>query len=287
MPPHSGTAAQTPAPRLTLEPVARAPIVVGIPTRRLCRGTATESAGGTRLGDGHGRVARRELLPLQGQAILRNDDRGRSGAGRRRRTSGDAIRRARGFRRRAQRPRAGRRDGGGARRGRGDAGVLARAIGGPIGTPVEVRVTGLGWRTMDSTYVVSWDNAEVGWVSGVSTKGTAVARFRASGTPGDHPVKLYTGWTGPFVSQLHTGAERVSAAARVSVPRDAGWRTRNGVRRTVRAAAGAGCRSGTAWQGGDDAVAGRRADAGRTLCVGAAAERKRCSWCGGRRRAAG
>lgn len=67
---------------------------------------------------------------------------------------------------------------------------------GPIGTPVEVRVTGLGWRTMDSTYVVSWDNAEVGWVSAVSTKGTAVARFRASGTPGDHPVKLYTGWTG-------------------------------------------------------------------------------------------
>lgn len=67
---------------------------------------------------------------------------------------------------------------------------------GPVGTPVEVRVKGLGWRTMDSTYVVSWDNAEVGWVSAVSTKGTAVARFRASGAPGDHPVKLYTGWTG-------------------------------------------------------------------------------------------
>src|SRR5205814_1714290 len=35
---------------------------------------------------------------------------------------------------------------------------------GPIGSPVEVRVKGLGWRTMESTYVVSWDNAEVGWV---------------------------------------------------------------------------------------------------------------------------
>ena len=67
---------------------------------------------------------------------------------------------------------------------------------GPVGTPVEVRVKGLGWRTMDSTYVVSWDNAEVGWLSAVSTKGTAVARFRASGGPGAHPVKLYTGWTG-------------------------------------------------------------------------------------------
>lgn len=67
---------------------------------------------------------------------------------------------------------------------------------GPVGTPIEVRAKGLGWRTMDSTYVVSWDNAEVGWVSAVSTKGTAVARFRASGASGDHPVKLYTGWTG-------------------------------------------------------------------------------------------
>lgn len=67
---------------------------------------------------------------------------------------------------------------------------------GPVGTPIEVRANGLGWRTMDGTYVVSWDNAEVGWVSAVSTKGSAVARFRASGAPGDHPVKLYTGWTG-------------------------------------------------------------------------------------------
>lgn len=67
---------------------------------------------------------------------------------------------------------------------------------GPVGTPVEVRAKGLGWRTMDSTYVVSWDNAEVGWVSAVSTHGSAIARFRAAGSPGDHPVKLYTGWTG-------------------------------------------------------------------------------------------
>ena len=67
---------------------------------------------------------------------------------------------------------------------------------GPIGSPVEVRVKGLGWRTMESTYVVSWDNAEVGWVSAVSTRGSAVARFRASGSVGEHQVKLYTGYTG-------------------------------------------------------------------------------------------
>ena len=29
---------------------------------------------------------------------------------------------------------------------------------GPVGTPIEIRVKGLGWRTMESTWVVNWDN---------------------------------------------------------------------------------------------------------------------------------
>jgi len=29
---------------------------------------------------------------------------------------------------------------------------------GPAGTPIELKVTGLGWRTMESTWVVNWDN---------------------------------------------------------------------------------------------------------------------------------
>ena len=44
---------------------------------------------------------------------------------------------------------------------------------GPIGTPVELRVKGLGWRTMESTWVVNWDNQEIGWVSATSTRGPA------------------------------------------------------------------------------------------------------------------
>ena len=48
---------------------------------------------------------------------------------------------------------------------------------GPIGTPIELRVTGFGWRTMDSTWVVNWDNQEVGYVSATDTRGSAVARF--------------------------------------------------------------------------------------------------------------
>jgi hypothetical protein len=72
---------------------------------------------------------------------------------------------------------------------------------GPVGTLVEIKVTGLGWRTMESTWVVNWDNGEVGWVSAASSRGSAVARFRATGPPGDHMVKLYTGWQGqPYLN---------------------------------------------------------------------------------------
>jgi len=67
---------------------------------------------------------------------------------------------------------------------------------GPVGTPIELKVKGLGWRTMESTWVVNWDNRAAGWVSAASTHGSAVARFRASGPVGDHIVKLYTGWQG-------------------------------------------------------------------------------------------
>jgi hypothetical protein len=67
---------------------------------------------------------------------------------------------------------------------------------GPVGTPIELKVTGLGWRTMESTWVVNWDNQELGFVSAASTRGSATARFRAAGPAGDHVVKLYTGWQG-------------------------------------------------------------------------------------------
>jgi hypothetical protein len=67
---------------------------------------------------------------------------------------------------------------------------------GPIGTLVELRVTGFGWRTMESTWVVNWDNRDVGYVSATDTRGSAVARFRAAGPVGAHEIKVYTGYMG-------------------------------------------------------------------------------------------
>jgi hypothetical protein len=67
---------------------------------------------------------------------------------------------------------------------------------GPVGTPVEVRVKGLGWRTMESTWVINWDNQEAGWISATDTHGSATARFRASGGVGNHQVRVLTGYMG-------------------------------------------------------------------------------------------
>ncbi|NOT26414.1 MAG: hypothetical protein HOP16_09975 [Acidobacteria bacterium] len=72
---------------------------------------------------------------------------------------------------------------------------------GPVGTPIEVKVKGLGWRTMESTWAINWDNNSIGWVSAASTKGSAVARFRAAGPVGEHAVKVYTGYQGqPYLN---------------------------------------------------------------------------------------
>ena len=67
---------------------------------------------------------------------------------------------------------------------------------GAVGTAIELKVTGLGWRTMESTWVVNWDNQELGFISAADTHGSAIARFRATGPVGNHIVKLYTGWQG-------------------------------------------------------------------------------------------
>ena len=67
---------------------------------------------------------------------------------------------------------------------------------GPVGTLIELRVTGFGWRTMESTWVVNWDNHDVGYVSATDTRGTASARFRATGPVGVHEIKVYTGYMG-------------------------------------------------------------------------------------------
>ena len=67
---------------------------------------------------------------------------------------------------------------------------------GPVGTTIELHVKGLGWRTMESTWVVNWDNHQAGYVSAAGSRGSAVARFRASGPVGEHTINVLTGYMG-------------------------------------------------------------------------------------------
>jgi hypothetical protein len=71
-----------------------------------------------------------------------------------------------------------------------------RPASGPVGTPIELVVKGLGFRVMESTWVVNWDNSLAGFVSAASSRGSAVARFRAAGPAGAHVVDVLSGFQG-------------------------------------------------------------------------------------------
>lgn len=62
---------------------------------------------------------------------------------------------------------------------------------GPIGTIIELRATGIDRRPNQNTWHVLWDKSYVGFVSAVTTKGTAVARFRAAGPLGEHRISVW------------------------------------------------------------------------------------------------
>ena len=59
---------------------------------------------------------------------------------------------------------------------------------GPVGTPIKVRVTGLGNRAYTSTGAIRYDNNYMGFVSATTTRGTAEFEIRAAGPVGDHVV---------------------------------------------------------------------------------------------------
>jgi hypothetical protein len=62
--------------------------------------------------------------------------------------------------------------------------------GGPPGTPITVEVKGIGWRHLQNSYVLLYDNNFTGWMSAVTTGGSATYTIPASGKPGVHVVEL-------------------------------------------------------------------------------------------------
>ena len=69
---------------------------------------------------------------------------------------------------------------------------------GPVGTPVAIHLKGVGWTEHDNIYVVTYDNAYMGYACGFSSHGDVVINFKASGSPGPHLIDLYLGiYQGP------------------------------------------------------------------------------------------
>lgn len=61
---------------------------------------------------------------------------------------------------------------------------------GPVGTQINLEFKGLGWQKMEGTWHVIYDNNYVGFISGVTTNGTARFMIPATGSPGKHIIQI-------------------------------------------------------------------------------------------------
>lgn len=64
---------------------------------------------------------------------------------------------------------------------------------GPPGTPITVTLTGVGYRFWESVWHLSYDGAHSGWLSAITTKGTATAVIPAAGAVGLHTLQVLSG----------------------------------------------------------------------------------------------
>ncbi len=82
-----------------------------------------------------------------------------------------------------------------------DLDVTISPTSGPVGTPITIEARGIGWRQLQNSWLVSYDNAFTGWLSSVTTKGLARAVIPATGAPGTHVITVLHGdFTFPYLN---------------------------------------------------------------------------------------
>jgi hypothetical protein len=70
---------------------------------------------------------------------------------------------------------------------------------GPLGTPITVEVKGIGWRPLENSWTLLYDNNFTGWISAVTTAGSAKFTIPASGQRGLHVIEVLHGeFTFPY-----------------------------------------------------------------------------------------
>lgn len=79
------------------------------------------------------------------------------------------------------------------------AAKIVGASAGPIGTPIEIEVQGIGWRELEGSWVLLYDNKYTGFMSAVTTSGTARFNVPATGHVGLHILEiLHTDFGSPY-----------------------------------------------------------------------------------------
>ncbi len=61
---------------------------------------------------------------------------------------------------------------------------------GPVGTPIVLAAKGIGWRPLENSWAVIYDNKFTGWLSAVTTYGAATGIIPAAGAPGKHMIQI-------------------------------------------------------------------------------------------------
>jgi len=82
-----------------------------------------------------------------------------------------------------------------------DIAMRVEPASGPLGTPLTVTVQGIGWRDLENSWMLVYDNSFTGWVSSVTTGGTATFTIPATGAEGRHVLRLVHGaYTFPYLN---------------------------------------------------------------------------------------
>jgi hypothetical protein len=80
-----------------------------------------------------------------------------------------------------------------------DMTVKLAADRGPVGTPIAIEVQGIGWRELEGSWVLLYDNKFTGFISTVTTRGTARFTIPATGHTGLHIVEvLHSDFGSPY-----------------------------------------------------------------------------------------
>ena len=80
-----------------------------------------------------------------------------------------------------------------------DMTVSMLSTSGPVGTPIMVEVKGIGWRPLENSWMLLYDNHFTGWISAVTTAGIAKFTIPATGSQGLHIIEILHGeFTFPY-----------------------------------------------------------------------------------------